>query len=154
MKEIQGDLIALAKEGRFDVIAHGCNCFCGMGAGLALAISREFPEAAEADKQTCSADPDKLGTCSVATCTRNGYTFDVVNAYTQFHWAGAGVLVNYGALYSCMQWIKSRYAGKRIGLPKIGAGLARGDWNVIKNIIAEVLEGEGVTIVLYEEQNS
>ena len=27
-QEIEGDLIKLAQEGKFDVIAHGCNCFC------------------------------------------------------------------------------------------------------------------------------
>ena len=32
---VDGDLIKLAKQGRFDVIVHGCNCFCQMGAGIA-----------------------------------------------------------------------------------------------------------------------
>ena len=31
MKTIQGDLIVLALEGRFEVIIHGCNCHCTMG---------------------------------------------------------------------------------------------------------------------------
>lgn len=35
MNIIKGDLIALVLEGRFDVIVHGCNCMCVMGAGLA-----------------------------------------------------------------------------------------------------------------------
>jgi O-acetyl-ADP-ribose deacetylase (regulator of RNase III) len=35
MKEIEGDLIDLAKRGHFDVVTHGCNCFCTMGAGIA-----------------------------------------------------------------------------------------------------------------------
>ena len=33
--EIEGDLIEFAKEGRLDVITHGCNCMCTMGAGIA-----------------------------------------------------------------------------------------------------------------------
>lgn len=28
---INDDLIDLAKNGNFDVIIHGCNCFCTMG---------------------------------------------------------------------------------------------------------------------------
>ena len=49
-----------------------------------------------------------------------------------------------------MRWIKQKYTGKRIGLPKIGAGLAGGDWNVIQKIIEEELPGENVTIVVLE----
>jgi len=33
MKTIQGNLIHLAQDGEFDLIVHGCNCFCTMGAG-------------------------------------------------------------------------------------------------------------------------
>ena len=39
------------------------------------------------------------------------------------------------------------YAGKRIAYPKIGAGLAKGDWAVIEAIISEELEGEDHTLV-------
>ena len=38
MKIIKGDLIKLALQGEFDVIVHGCNCFCTMGAGIAKSI--------------------------------------------------------------------------------------------------------------------
>jgi O-acetyl-ADP-ribose deacetylase (regulator of RNase III) len=27
IRYIDGDLVKMAKEGKFDVIAHGCNCF-------------------------------------------------------------------------------------------------------------------------------
>lgn len=40
--EIKGDLIELAKQGKFDVIAHGCNCFCTMGAGIAPVMAKAF----------------------------------------------------------------------------------------------------------------
>lgn len=45
MNIVHGDLIQLALAGQFDVIIHGCNCFCTMGAGIAKAIRQEFPEA-------------------------------------------------------------------------------------------------------------
>jgi O-acetyl-ADP-ribose deacetylase (regulator of RNase III) len=41
-QEIKGDLIELAKQGNFDVIAHGCNCFCTMGAGIAVPMKIAF----------------------------------------------------------------------------------------------------------------
>ena len=45
MKElnyVDGDLISLALYGHFDVIAHGCNCFCTMGAGIAPKMAAAF----------------------------------------------------------------------------------------------------------------
>jgi O-acetyl-ADP-ribose deacetylase (regulator of RNase III) len=40
--EVNGDLIELAKRGKFDVIGHGCNCFCTMGAGIAPQMAEAF----------------------------------------------------------------------------------------------------------------
>jgi ribonucleoside-diphosphate reductase beta chain len=37
-----GDLITLAKAGKFDVIAHGCNCHSTMGAGIAPQMAKAF----------------------------------------------------------------------------------------------------------------
>ena len=42
--------------------------------------------------------------------------------------------------------------GKRIGYPRIGAGLAKGDWGVISNIIDVELGGEDHTLVEYAAQ--
>lgn len=38
MKEIEGDLIQMALNGDFDIIAHGCNCFNTMRSGIAKTI--------------------------------------------------------------------------------------------------------------------
>src|SRR5262245_10443726 len=42
MKVIRGDLVMLALDGRFEVIIHGCNCQCAMGAGIAKTIKEAF----------------------------------------------------------------------------------------------------------------
>jgi O-acetyl-ADP-ribose deacetylase (regulator of RNase III) len=42
LKSIDGNLITLAKLGEFDVITHGCNCFCQMGAGIAPQMAKAF----------------------------------------------------------------------------------------------------------------
>jgi O-acetyl-ADP-ribose deacetylase (regulator of RNase III) len=149
MKTIQGDLIRLASDGEFDVIVHGCNCFGTMGAGIAKGIKAAFPQAFAADRATERGSRDKLGTCSFAEISIGGGSLIVVNAYTQFDWLGRGPKVEYRAVRSCMRWIKARFSGRRIGLPKIGAGLAGGDWAIIAAIIDEELAGEDVTLVEY-----
>ena len=40
--EVDGDLIALAKKGTFDVITHGCNCQSIMSAGIAVPMNLHF----------------------------------------------------------------------------------------------------------------
>ena len=42
MKTVKGDLIHLALAGEFDVIVHGCNCYCTMGVGIAKTIKQKF----------------------------------------------------------------------------------------------------------------
>ena len=149
MEIIQGDLIQLALAGRFDVIVHGCNCQCAMGAGIAKQIKQVFPEAYAVDRATEKADRGKLGTISFAGAVRQGHQLVVVNGYTQFHWSGTGVIVEYEAIRGVMHNVKKWFAGRRIGYPKIGAGLAGGDWNVIRPIIDEELTGEDHTLVEY-----
>jgi O-acetyl-ADP-ribose deacetylase (regulator of RNase III) len=147
MKVLTGDLLRLALDGRFDVIAHGCNCQCAMGAGIALAIKKQFPEAYEADLRTAKGERSKLGTISAAEVDRPPVRFTVVNAYTQYHWRGTGVLADYDAIRAAFREIKRRFGGRRIGYPKIGAGLAKGDWATIAAIIDKELAGEDHTLV-------
>ena len=148
MTTVKGDLLQMAREGYFDVIIHGCNCFCTMGAGIAAQIAKQYPEAATADLRTETGSRDKLGTISSATIVRERTTFIIVNAYTQFHWGRKhGIPLDYSAVRSCFKKIKELFSEKRIGYPAIGAGLAGGKWPIIKKIIDEELEGENHTFV-------
>ncbi|ENW79218.1 hypothetical protein F908_02690 [Acinetobacter sp. NIPH 284] len=141
MHKITGDLIALAQTGEFDVIIHGCNCFCTMGAGIAKVIKQEFPEAYQADLNTIYGDKDKLGTYGQAHIKRDNYNFIIINAYTQFNWRGQGKKADYAAIKQVFRSIKKDFSAASIGYPMIGAGLAKGDWNIISAIIDEELEG-------------
>ena len=148
MNSIEGDLITLTLDGNFDVIVHGCNCFCSMGAGIARVIQEEFPEAYAADLVTVKGDRNKLGDYSCASVRRNKHQITIINGYTQFHYTGDAVLVDYEAVRKLFSKIKTRYSGSRIAYPKIGAGLAGGDWARISQIIDKELQGENHTLVV------
>jgi O-acetyl-ADP-ribose deacetylase (regulator of RNase III) len=146
IRYIDGDLLKMSKD--FDVIAHCCNCFCTMGAGIAPQIKSKFPDAYIVDCQTIRGDINKLGTIS--------YTLNtspiIVNLYGQFDYSGrtrGEIDLNYVALRESLKKMKQRFSGKTFGMPKIGAGLAGGDWELIESIIDEELSGESVTIVNY-----
>ena len=150
MKEIKGDLIDLAYEGNFDAIVHGCNCFCTMGSGIAKQIKNDFPEAYEADCKTKRGDIMKLG--SFTRASAHEQKFDIVNAYTQYNYGTEDRKADYEAIRLVMRKINHIYKGDRIGLPRIGAGLAGGDWTIISQIIEEELKDCDVTIVEYDKK--
>ena len=151
MNKIKGDLIKLAIEGQFDLIVHGCNCFCTMGAGIAKTIKEKFPEAYQADLETEKGDKSKLGAISWAeTVTKNGKLI-IVNGYTQYNWKGRGLKADYNAIREVFKGVKKSFSGLRIGYPAIGAGLAGGDWEIISEIIGEELKGEDHTFVEYQK---
>ena len=158
MKTIHGNLIKLAIAGEFSVIVHGCNCQNNMGAGIAKQIAKIYPGAVHADD---AAYRDKsfrmLGDISVGFETNvNGALF-VVNAYTQDRYGRGKRHADYDAIRSCFKEINKRFGmtmHHKIGYPMIGAGLAGGDWNIIKQIIDEELEGSDHTLVVYDNKRA
>lgn len=156
MKTIQGDLIKLAKEGYFDVIVHGCNCRNIMGAGIAKLIKEEFPEAWQAD---CDADyynNNYLGNISFAKSKQ--YDLIIFNAYVQYDTGGYTEPFTLDSEANRVVSIKRAFEKinvftnieRRIGIPKIGAGLAGGDWSRIEPVIEEVMKNRDVTVVEYK----
>jgi O-acetyl-ADP-ribose deacetylase (regulator of RNase III) len=151
-----GDLVQLAQEGHFDVIAHGANCFCTFGAGIAKAIKDTFPEAYTADLSTKKGDYSKLGNLSLAKVERKEHKFLIANLYTQFFYGTAkqpkdSKEIRYKAIEDSLKKLKKQVPyDASIGLPKIGAGLAGGDWEIIRKIIISVIPN--ATIVSLPEQ--
>ena len=143
----QGDLVQKAKAGEFDVIVHGCNCFCTMGAGIAKTIKQVFPAAYQADLATVASDEKKLGSYSMAVVGVGGRTLVIINAYTQYQWRGPGRKADYEAIRQVFRRVKQNFTGKRIGYPAIGAGLAGGEWALIAAIIEAELAGENHVFV-------
>ena len=155
--EIEGDLIKLALEGTFDVIAHGCNCFCTMGAGIAPQMAKAFGcDKYPLENELHRGEINKLGHINYdwINKTPNDITIPrplyIVNAYTQYYYGGKNP-IDYEALTLCMRKINHIFKGKHIGLPKIGAGLAGGDWDKIKLIIQTELKDCNVTVVIYKK---
>jgi len=145
---VTGDLIKMAKEGRFDVICHGANCYHTMGKGIAKRIKSNFPMAYDADKETPYGDIEKMGTNSYATDGR----LTIVNCYTQhsFKHKNEGKRKRYEAIWNCLVEVREKYAGKRIGLPQIGCFHAGGDWDFVLPMIEKIFEGvDNVTVVIY-----
>jgi len=143
MKEIKGNLITLANEGNFQIIAHGCNCFNTFGSGIAKEIKERLPEAYKVDHRTKKGDINKLG-----NMTKYSYdNFTILNCYTQYSYSNYEPQLDYEALTLCLRKINNTYKSMSIGLPLIGCGKAGGNWVVVLDIIEKELKDMDVTIV-------
>ena len=150
-QEIKGNLITLATEGKFDVIAHGCNCFTTMGAGIALQMNQAFNALLHdiTYDLNVSKPVEKLGNIDWFKGTVSKYkSLTVINAYTQYV---PGPNLDYEALILCMRKINNIFFNRHIGLPQIGCGIAGGDWEKVKEIIKRELTDCKVTIVIYDD---
>lgn len=162
---IEGNLITLAQSGRYTEIAHGCNCFCVMGAGIAPQIAKAFPEAEEADNETEKGNKRKLGMMSIGVhkLPDQDFTLKVVNMYTQFSTGGRakGIPdIDYRALEKAFRIVNAFTKMKKedglykqiplMGIPMIGAGLAGGDWYEISEIINRATPDMDIEVVFYK----
>lgn len=167
IKTIEGNLVTRAQYGHYTEIAHGCNCFCVMGAGIAPQIAKAFPDAEKVDFNTLRGDTAKLGKLTVGLepvfDLPMGNTLKILNLYTQYSTGlkeNGDPAIDYEALegaFRLFNWlVKTRkdsneeYAEHQLsGIPMIGAGLAGGDWKRIARIINDVTPDISIELVVY-----
>jgi O-acetyl-ADP-ribose deacetylase (regulator of RNase III) len=142
-KEIRGDLFTT--EDRY--IMHGCNCQGVMGAGVALLVRRNYPKAYEEYVKYCRSydDEELLGDCLGVTINPNR---TILNAFTQLY-AGSGKQVSYDAIDEVTKRLNKILPDTNISMPMIGAGLAGGNWEIIRTIIQQNMVDINVTVWVY-----
>lgn len=142
---IKGDLFATDVK----LMVHGCNALGVMGAGVARIVRTKYPEAEAAYIKEIDAGELVLG--GVQFVPTKGKI--IANAITQAN-VGSGLQVSYNAVRKCMKEIK-KFMGEnnltKVAMPKIGAGLAGGDWDVLSKIIDDELRGKEVIVYYIED---
>jgi len=134
--EIDANLLEYPLDG----FLHQCNCFCTMGAGIALSIKNKYPELYKADIQFSKrGDSSKLGKFSTVKChdDKQGY-----NMYGQYNMGMGKRQTNYEAVYKGLYDICAHATVNNImklGLPRnMGCVLGGGSWIVIRAIIEDI----------------
>lgn len=118
-------------------IVHGCNSKGVMGSGVAKLIRSWYPLAYHDYEDVYNSNGLELGDI-VVSVQPDGKT--IHNAITQQDYGrdSSCVYVSYWAIAEVFRKI-NKWGVKEVALPKIGAGLANGDWNVISAIIENTL---------------
>lgn len=163
MNIIKGNLITLAKEGKFDHIAQGCNCFQSQSSGLAPQMVEAFQTDEFPMEMDDSLDPcERFGSIDGVEHIL-GEEFPIFknvivwNWYTQYY---PGKNFDITAFKICCKKFALLHYGDegpetefryKLGLPMIGAGIGGGDWEEISKVITEELEPYfDVTIVEWD----
>lgn len=124
------------------IIMHGCNCFNTMGAGVAKYLATKWPAVRVADSETLKGDRNKLGTVIFVNVVFNPLV-TVANCYTQYtYWKKDQRQVNYEAVYRCIEIVNQyalKYGITDVRAVKIGCGLAKGNWHVVKSMFEVVM---------------
>lgn len=149
MTEFWGDALALLERPEYNYLAHGCNCFCTMGAGIAKQIATKYPKALEVDRETTSGDKKKLGTFTVSE-TDGKHIF---NLYTQYDYGKDKANLNIEALADSFTALNQYMVDNKINhlpllIPRIGAGLAGGKWHDIIRRIDSAAPNLNIIVVL------
>jgi len=144
MHKVTGDLIEKCTAG---FIVHGCNCQGAMGSGIAKIIRDKWPLVYTQYDRYHRTEGLKLGTVQPVNIDGD---LVIVNAMTQEFYAGHPTCphrnrhIDYEAVAKCFEAINGLPAvfpdvTPVVSFPLIGAGLARGNWNIIETIIKETI---------------
>lgn len=147
MNYVEGCIVQAAQAGDIDVLVHQTNCFNRWSSGLAPQIEKAFPDAKLADDHTKVGDPKKLGK-AIEMCRTYAHSVIVMNVYGQYEWSNPDYrTTDYPALAKGLTKVAKRFDSyEHIGLPKIGCGVAGGDWDIVREIIESVFAHHQVTI--------
>lgn len=126
------------------IIAHVCNTAGGWGKGFTGAISARW---AKPEKFYRDMLFRRLGMCDFID-VNDGVT--VANMIAQRRYSKPGKpAIDYAALETCLHQVALR-ATCGVHMPRIGTGLAGGDWAVIEPIIVRTLCDAGVSVTVYD----
>lgn len=143
IKYIQGDVTEASQR----IIGHGCNAQGKMNSGVAKAIRTKFPFAYQ---EYIKANL-RLGDNIVALVGKDQHYKIIVNMVTQEYYGYNGDrYCDYDAIRCCIKdlnEIAKSFGETEIALPKIGAGLGGGDWNIISKIIEK--ESKDFKAIIY-----
>lgn len=137
--EIQGDLFTSSDP--TSSLAHCVAKDFGMGKGIAVYFKKKYGGLSELKAQ----NPD-VGSMAVLETPNNKFVYYLV---TKLRSSGYPTIDNLIKSLTEMRNHAVKHGVKMISMPRIGSGLDKLDWNLVKNAINCVFKGTEIKIRIY-----
>jgi len=132
-------------------IAHGVNCQNVMGSGVARVIFTKYPKVKEDYHNAFIKYHKGLGDL-VESKQDDGKV--ILNCFTQEYFGREDIkYVSYDAVYEVFNYGIQELGVKEVAIPKIGCGLAGGNWDIVSQIIEDAT-GEDLDVYVYYLKDS
>jgi len=150
---LKGDATHAQAKG-IKVICHICNDLGGWGRGFVVAISRRWPQPEQQYRAWyAERNANDFGLGAVQFVQVEPYIW-VANMVAQRGLKGGskGPPIRYEAVAECLKkvTVKAAELGASVHMPRIGCGLAGGEWSKIEPLILEALCEQGLSVTVYD----
>ncbi|WP_329361679.1 macro domain-containing protein [Streptomyces sp. NBC_01483] len=150
---VRGDATAPSGKG-VKLIAHVCNDIGGWGKGFVLALSRRWPEpeaAYRAWHRGRAHNDFGLGAAQFVQVEKYVWVANLIGQ-RGIRTGSKGVPVRYEAIDTGLAHLATKAAelDASVHMPRIGCGLAGGDWSRVEPLVMRRLVERGVTVTVYD----
>ncbi|MCX4406398.1 MULTISPECIES: macro domain-containing protein [unclassified Streptomyces] len=150
---VRGDATAPSVKG-VKLIAHVCNDIGGWGKGFVLALSRRWPEpeaAYRAWHRGRAHNDFGLGAAQFVQVEKYVWVANLIGQ-RGIRTGSKGVPVRYEAIDTGLAHLATKAAelDASVHMPRIGCGLAGGDWSRVEPLVMRRLVERGVAVTVYD----
>jgi len=148
---IKGDATIPHGSGK-KIIVHVCNDAGGWGAGFVLAISKRWRDPETVYREAANKGQLKLGEIQVVQVKSDLYVVNMIAQHKYYNELHNPQPLKEEALDVCLTKVAKLALAENasVHMPRIGCGLARGDWTKISEIIIHTLCEKNVSVYVYD----
>jgi O-acetyl-ADP-ribose deacetylase (regulator of RNase III) len=153
IKYVQGDATMPIGDGP-KIITHVCNDVGGWGRGFVVALSERWSEPEQAYRQWFqhrSSNDFELGAVQLVAVAPEVWVANLIGQ-RDVHPGPDGPPVRYEAIEAGLGEVadEALARGASVHMPRIGCGLAGGEWSRVEAIVFRTLVVEGLAVVVYD----
>lgn len=133
------------------LIAHVCNDIDAWGAGFVVPLGKAYPEV-ESDFHGIHPSDRKLGHTQFVVVNSDIVVANMI-AQRGIRKSQGRIPLRYDALHTCLTDVQTmaEKQGLSVHVPRLGAGLAGGSWDVIKSVIMATMKVDTYVYTLASE---
>jgi O-acetyl-ADP-ribose deacetylase (regulator of RNase III) len=144
------------------LIVHCCNDIGGWGRGLVVALSKRWPHVEQEYRRWFRGNPSDctvhltgpfgLGAVQFVEAQPGCYVANLIGQH-DIRWHNGVPPIRYPAISTGLWHVRDfcqTSAVPGVHMPRMGSGLAGGDWSIIERLIQKKLCDEGVPVTVYD----